>query len=119
MHFDQINDALSVAAQITAADMTAITTAGFRSIICNRPDGESADQPTYAEIEAAAKSAGLDMRYVPVQSGFVRDEDALAFGAALRDLPKPVLAYCRSGARSSMLWSLWAAHCDKGTVAAD
>jgi sulfide:quinone oxidoreductase len=119
MHLNQINDALSVAAQITAADMAAITDAGFRSVICNRPDGESADQPTYAEIEAAAKAAGLDMRYIPVQSGFVRDKDALAFGAALRDLPKPVLAYCRSGARSSMLWSLWAAHRDTGTVAAE
>jgi sulfide:quinone oxidoreductase len=119
MHMNKINDTLSVAAQITTADMTAIIDAGFRSIICNRPDGESADQPTYAEIEAAAKAAGLDMRYIPVQSGFVRDEDALAFGAALRDLPSPVLAYCRSGARSSMLWSLWTAHRDTGTVAAE
>ncbi|WP_439523474.1 TIGR01244 family sulfur transferase [Marivita sp.] len=106
MTLNKINDALTVSPQITAADVPAIKEAGFRSIICNRPDGEGSDQPTHEEIELAAKAAGLEVRYLPVQTGLVGDEDAAAFGVALREMPGPVLAYCRSGTRSATLWSL-------------
>jgi sulfide:quinone oxidoreductase len=106
MQLNKITDALTVSPQITADEIPALKEAGFRAIICNRPDGEGADQPTHEEIEAAAKATGLEMRYLPVQSGLVRDEDAVAFGAALRDLPGPLLAYCRTGTRSATLWSL-------------
>src|SRR6056297_411696 len=106
MQLNKINDALTVSPQIAADDIAALKEAGFRSIICNRPDGEGSDQPTHEEIEAAAKAAGLEMRYLPVQTGLVQDADAVAFGAAMRDLPGPVLAYCRSGTRSATLWSL-------------
>ena len=81
-------------------------TPGFRSIICNRPDGEAADQPTFEEIEVAAKAKGLEARYLPVVSGKVRDQDAKDFSALTAELPKPVLAYCRTGTRSITLWSL-------------
>src|SRR6056297_2779656 len=106
MQFNKVTDALSVSPQISAGDMAAIRDAGYRAIICNRPDGEGADQPTFDEIEAAAKAAGLKVRYQPITSGMVRDEDAEAFGAALMELPGPVLAYCRTGTRSATLWSL-------------
>ena len=106
MQLNKITDALTVSPQITAADIPALKDTGFRSIICNRPDGEGSDQPTHEEIEAAARDAGLEMRYLPVQSGLVQDADATAFGTALRELPGPVLAYCRSGTRSATLWSL-------------
>ncbi len=106
MQLNKVTDALSVSPQISAGDMAAIRDAGFRAIICNRPDGEGADQPNFEEIEAAAKSAGLETRYQPITSGMVRDEDAEAFGAALTELPGPVVAYCRTGTRSATLWSL-------------
>jgi sulfide:quinone oxidoreductase len=106
MQFNKVTDALSVSPQITAEDVAAIRDAGFRAIICNRPDGEGADQPNFEEIEAAAKSAGLEIRYQPITSGMVRDEDAEAFGAAVMELPGPILAYCRTGTRSATLWSL-------------
>jgi sulfide:quinone oxidoreductase len=106
MQLNKLTDALSVSPQITAEDVTAIRDAGFRAIICNRPDGEGADQPTFEEIEAAAKSAGLEMRYQPITSGMVQDADADAFGQTLMQLPGPVLAYCRTGTRSATLWSL-------------
>ncbi|MBS0125832.1 bifunctional protein tyrosine phosphatase family protein/NAD(P)/FAD-dependent oxidoreductase [Thetidibacter halocola] len=106
MDFRKITDDMSVMPQITADDLPAIAAAGYRSIICNRPDGEGADQPAFEEIRKAAEKAGLQARYVPVVSGKVMDEDAQAFGAALRELPKPVLAYCRTGTRSATLWSL-------------
>lgn len=94
-----ISTTLSVAAQITPQDIATLKDQGFRAIICNRPDGEAADQPTFDEIAAAAKSVGIEARYIPIVSGMVRDEDAIAFGAALAALPGPVLAYCRTGTR--------------------
>jgi sulfide:quinone oxidoreductase len=101
-----ITSTLSTGGQITAADVRGLADRGYRSIICNRPDGEGPDQPTFEEIEAAAKAAGLDARYIPIVAGTVTDEDAAAFGRALDELPKPIFAYCRSGTRSATLWSL-------------
>jgi len=106
MQINKVTDALSVSPQITAAEMGEIRDAGFRAIICNRPDGEGPDQPTFVEIEAAARQAGLEARYLPVTAGRVQDADADTFGQALMELPGPVLAYCRSGTRSATLWSL-------------
>ena len=106
MEFKTITEAFSVAPQIAAADLAEIKNAGFRSIICNRPDGEGADQPTFEEIEIAARKQGLEARYLPIVSGRVQDEDSNGFCALLDSLPKPVLAYCRSGTRSATLWAL-------------
>ena len=106
MDLKKITEKTAVSPQITPQDMAAIKEAGFRAIICNRPDGEGVDQPSFEEIEAAAKKVGLEAAYVPVTSGKVRDEDVESFGAALKDLPRPVLAYCRTGTRSATLWSL-------------
>ena len=105
----KITDALSVAPQITAPDVADLAGQGYRAIICNRPDGEGADQPAFKEIAAAARDAGIETRYLPVESGKVTDADAEAFGETLGMLPGPVLAYCRSGTRSATLWSLAAA----------
>lgn len=101
-----IDQTLSVSEQIKAEDLPAIAAAGFKSIICNRPDGEGADQPVFAEIEAAATALGLVASYQPIISGKVGDEDAMAFGKLMDTLPKPIFAYCRTGTRSTTLWSL-------------
>ncbi|MGX0904862.1 sulfide:quinone oxidoreductase [Roseovarius sp. MBR-79] len=106
MDIKKITDALSVSPQIAPGDLAAIKAAGFRAVICNRPDGEGADQPNFEEIEAAARAQGLEARYLPITAGMVRDQDAGDFGRALRELPGPVLAYCRTGTRSATLWSL-------------
>ena len=106
MNTKQLTSEISVAPQIVAADIAEIAALGFKSIICNRPDGEGVDQPLFAEISKAAESAGLHTRYLPVVSGKVAESDAAAFGSALKDLPKPILAYCRSGMRSATLWAL-------------
>jgi sulfide:quinone oxidoreductase len=106
MDFKTLTSGLSVSPQITIADLPAIRDAGYRAIICNRPDGEGADQPTFDEIQAAAEKLGLEARYLPIVSGKVSDADAAGFGVALTELPGPVLAYCRSGTRSATLWSL-------------
>lgn len=97
---------LSVAAQLHVQDLDAVREAGFKSIVCNRPDGEGADQPNFEEIERAARQHGLHSRYLPAESGKVTDEQGAAFGALLAELPKPVLAFCRTGMRSTTMWAL-------------
>lgn len=106
MDIRKITDKVSVSAQITADDLVDIKAAGFRAIICNRPDGEGADQPGFEEIEAAASKVGLAAAYLPVASSGATDENVADFGAVIKDLPRPLLGYCRSGTRSAILWSL-------------
>lgn len=105
MELRRLSSNLSVSPQISVADIPALKQSGFRSVICNRPDGEEPGQTSFAEIEAAAGAAGLRAYYLPVISGGVEPKDAAAFGQALAELPGPVLAYCRSGARSAALWA--------------
>lgn len=97
---------LSVSPQITVQDVGIAASQGFRSVIINRPDGESGDQTAHAEIEDAARRQGLEVRYVPVVSGKVTDADVEAFDKAMHELPAPALAYCRTGTRSATLWAL-------------
>jgi sulfide:quinone oxidoreductase len=106
MDIRKITEELAVAPQIRADDVVAIAAAGFRAVICNRPDGESSDQPCCEDIAAAVKAAGMAWRVQPVRSGGVTQADADAFGALMAELPKPVLAYCRSGTRCATLWCL-------------
>jgi uncharacterized protein (TIGR01244 family) len=105
--FIRITDSVSVAPQIAPADVSIAAAQGFRTIVNNRPDGESQDQPAGAEIEAACVGAGLDYAFIPIDhTGFNLDQVA-AMAAALAD--GPVLAFCRSGTRSCNLWALAAA----------
>lgn len=106
MDLRKISDTFSVTSQITPGDVPAIAAAGFGTIMCNRPDGEEAWQTDSAEIEAAAREAGLAFSAVPIISGTLRPSDVDDFRAAISELPGPVLAYCRSGTRCTMLWSV-------------
>lgn len=91
------------ARQIVPADISTLSAAGIRLLVNNRPDGEEPDQPSSAEIEAAARSAGLDYRHIPVAGRFP-PERVEAMAEALEQ--GPVLAFCRSGTRSTFLWAL-------------
>jgi sulfide:quinone oxidoreductase len=106
MDLRKITEDFSVSPQIAPGDVPAIKEAGFRAIMCNRPDHEDADQPDIAAIEAAAREAGLEFRAVPIVSGQLTEADVEDFKAALADLPAPVLAYCRSGTRCTTVWSI-------------
>jgi sulfide:quinone oxidoreductase len=101
-----IDDRLTVGAQIRPADIQKLVARGYRSILCARCDGEQQGQPSFAEIEAAARAAGLEARYTPVRPGPIDREQASRFAAALRELPPPVYAYSASGGRSVMLASM-------------
>ncbi len=96
----------AVSAQIGTGDVAALAALGFRSIMCNRPDGEAPDQTPVAEIRAEAERLGLGFAFVPVISGAITPGDLADFRTALDGLEGPVLAYCRSGARCQHLWML-------------
>ena len=93
---------LSASPQLSLADVAKAKTAGFRSILSNRPDGEAPDQPPFAAIAREAANLGLESRYVAIVSGKMTDEDVAAFKAAVAELPKPILAYCGSGRRVTL-----------------
>ena len=109
MQLHKLTEQLSVAAQIAPEDIAELAAAGFRSLINNRPDGEAEGQPASTSLAAAAVSHGLDYRHLPVISGQVSEQSAADFATALRSLPSPVLAFCRTGTRSCSLWVLQAA----------
>ena len=93
------------APQLTPEAMASAAEAGFKAVLNNRPDLEGGpDQPTSASIEAAAKAAGLAYAYLPVQGGYQSPEEIAAMAALLAELPRPLLAFCRSGARSTNLY---------------
>jgi len=102
----RLTPTFGVAGQLQAGDIAVLATQGWRSLLCNRPDGEAADQPTSAELAQEAATHGLAWRDVPIVSGQWRDVDVAAFADALRTLPGPVLAFCRTGTRSIHLWAL-------------
>jgi uncharacterized protein (TIGR01244 family) len=95
-----------VAPQLTPEAMAEAARAGFRSVVNNRPDYEHGpDQPSSAAIEAAARAAGLEYRFLPVAGGYQSPEEIAAMARLLDELPRPLLMFCRSGTRSAKLFS--------------
>jgi sulfide:quinone oxidoreductase len=106
MRIVEITPDYSVSPQIAVSDVAAIKGLGFRSIMCNRPDGEEPGQPEVAAVRAEAERLGIAFAWVPVVSGGITGGNVADFAVALGDLPAPVLAYCRSGSRCQNLWML-------------
>lgn len=101
----QIAADVCVAPQLTPEAMAEVAAMGFKSVVNNRPDFEHGpEQPSSAQIEAAAQAAGLVYRHLPVDGGYQSPEEIAAFAALLAELPRPLLAFCRSGARSTRLF---------------
>jgi sulfide:quinone oxidoreductase len=106
MKLGKINQEITVSDQLISDDLKAISALGYKSILCHRPDGEGADQPNFHEIDRAAKVEGLSAHYLPITSGKITDEDVTNFSELFVNVPKPILAYCRSGMRALTLWAL-------------
>lgn len=101
----QIAADVCVAAQLTPESMAEAARVGFKSVVNNRPDFEHGpDQATNAAIEAAAHAAGLAYRFLPVDGGYQSAEEIATFAKLLQELPRPLLAFCRSGRRSAQLF---------------
>lgn len=100
-----VDDNFMVAGQITPEQVAAIAEAGFRTVICNRPDNEEGGQPPVASIRTAVEAAGMTFLHIPVMSGGMTLQDVEALAAKLPDMAMPAFAYCRSGARSTQLYT--------------
>ena len=101
-----LTDTLSVSPQLSPDDIDAAAATGFRTIINNRPDGEEPGQPRSADLAARAAAAGIAYAHIPVVSGQIAGDDIAAFGAVLSAAKGKVLAFCRTGTRSTTLWAL-------------
>lgn len=103
----KIDEQYSVAPQLAIGDIAEVARMGFRSIINNRPDGEGGpEQPRHELLEAAASAAGVAYAYLPVSSRAIEQEAVNYMCGLIEMLPKPILAFCRSGARSTALYRL-------------
>ena len=101
----QLSADVCVTPQLDPAAMAWAAQSGFKSVINNRPDFEGGpDQPTSATLEAAATAAGLCYAYLPVAPAVQTPDEIARFAALLAELPKPILAFCRTGTRSGKLY---------------
>ncbi len=96
-------------AQIRPEDVQAIADAGFVTIICNRPDNEEPGQPDAESIRAACGAAGIAFHHVPVTGMYIAPEATLLHRSIIEESDGPVLAYCRSGHRSMVIYESGAA----------
>jgi sulfide:quinone oxidoreductase len=97
---------LSVTGRLDRPDIEALAQAGVRTIINNRPDGEDPGQLQAAEARRLAEALGIAYHHIPITAATLSRGDVDAFAATLRDAPAPVVAHCRSGTRSTLLWAL-------------
>jgi uncharacterized protein (TIGR01244 family) len=97
---------VSVTGGLDPADIDALAEAGARTIINNRPDGEDPGQLPAAEARRLAEARGLAYHHIPITAASLSRADVDAFAAALNSAPRPIVAHCRSGTRSALLWAL-------------
>ncbi len=106
MEINKISEILSVAGQISPSDLAFISEQGFKTVICNRPDGEVNGQPEFESIRQSAEQAGLSIIFLPVLSSGPTAANIKEFSTALDNAASPTLAYCRTGTRSTITWAL-------------
>jgi len=104
--FKTIVDGVYASPQIGLPEVELAKAMGVTLIINNRPELESSDQTPGAEIEAAARNAGIAYVAIPVTHAGFSEPQVAAMARALEGAAGPVLAYCRSGTRSTLLWAL-------------
>ena len=104
--FRKVNPDMYLAPQISVADLDAAAALGIKTVICNRPDGEEPGQPPCADLKDKAEGLGMGWFLIPITSGQLSFEAIEETAKTLASAEKPVLAFCRSGTRSSILWGL-------------
>lgn len=115
--FRKLTESVLASPQIEAGDLAAARVQGVSLVVNNRPDGEEPDQPTGADIARAARAAGLDYLAIPIDRSGYSAAQVEAMANALDKAEGKVLAYCRTGTRSTFLWALAAA--SRGSKPAD
>ena len=104
MAIRKINDQFAQSPQIRPEDVKAIAEAGYKAVVCARPDNEDPGQPAFAEIAAVAESCGLKAYHIPV-SGQLTEGQIIRFEQAQNEANGPILGYCRSGGRAGSLYA--------------
>lgn len=104
MNLRKLDDQFSVTGQIAPEQVENISDLGFKAIVCARPDNEEGGQPSFAEVARAAERQGLQIVHIPV-SGPLSEGQIIRFHEAMKQMPRPVLGYCRSGARAGSLYA--------------
>lgn len=102
----EIGKNLWTAPQLQAADFAPVAERGFATIINMRPDGEEPGQPHEADLRRAAEAAGLKYEFLPVVGGQFTEQNIVDFARQVKELPKPILTFCRTGTRCANLWKL-------------
>ena len=105
MDIRTVTDSFAVSPQIRPEDVQTLVDAGFTTIICNRPDDEEIGQPAFDTVASKARELGLDVHHLPITSGMFGPQHVAQTEKLLSDSVGKVLAYCRSGTRSIMLWA--------------
>ncbi len=106
MKITKIDDTISVGGQITTDHVRHLSEAGFKGIICNRPDNEDFIMTGFAEIEKAAEEHGMGIRYVPISHGQLSMDDIENYAAARAEIEGPHFGYCQAGMRAATIWGL-------------
>jgi len=109
-----LSDTVTVAPQIAVAEVAHLAQQGYKLIINNRPDHEDAGQPTGADIAEEARRHGVIYQAIPITAATLSRADVEAFRRAVAGSPGPVLAYCRTGTRCCLVWSLGEALAGQG-----
>ena len=105
--FPALAPGLFVSPQISRQDILAAAAAGVQTIICNRPDGEEPGQPDFETVRGWLQAAGIEnVVYLPVTMDSINDQLLEEFRETVAKSPAPILAYCRSGTRSTLMWAL-------------
>lgn len=106
MDIRNLSERFAIGGQIDVQDVAQLKSLGFTDIVCNRPDAEVTSEQSSTQIASAAEAAGVRFHYIPISSSVVPASDTEALAEIMQQDGSKVFAYCRSGARSSMLWSL-------------
>ncbi|MCB1693846.1 MAG: TIGR01244 family phosphatase [Pseudomonadales bacterium] len=104
MKISNLNEYFSVSDQLRPEDMAALAGMGIKTVVNNRPDNESADQPTSEQLAAAAKASGISYHHIPVVPGNLTADAVQRFRQVVDNADGPILAFCRSGQRSAGLF---------------
>lgn len=105
MDLKYLTDNFAVTGQISVDQLATAKEQGFATVVCNRPDGEAPDQPLSSDIAQACNDAGLMFHYIPMNGPNFTAEDVANLQNAIGSAKGKVLAFCRTGNRSSILWN--------------
>lgn len=105
MNLQNLEPGFAIADALSPEDLEAVSRQGFRTVICNRRPGEAEDHPGEEPFSREAERLGLNWVCIPVASGEYSEADVAAFRRTLEEAPSPILAFCRSGRRSTHLWA--------------